>query len=139
MVKRNILLRKIESIEKHFGIALQYKGLSLAAFLEQREAQDIVAFNLFQAINSLISMMEHIVVDENYGLPESAYHAAEILSQKKILTKNDVALVRRMVGFRNIIAHQYVDIDKKKIYLVLKEGLVDIKRIVKKLAIKFKL
>ena len=138
MVKRNVLIRKIEAIEKHIVKAALYKSLSYAAFKSHPEAQDIVSFNLFQAINSLISMMEHIVVDEGYGLPESAYHAAELLRQKRILGSKDLETIRRMVGFRNVIAHQYTDIDTHKVYLALTEGSKDIVRLVKKLGKYFK-
>ena len=34
--------------------------------------------------------------------------------------------IKAMIGFRNIIAHEYGDIDLKMVYRILKENLVDI-------------
>jgi len=139
MVKRNVLIRKVEQIERHLAKLKIYQELSCAAFLDHADAQDIITFNLFQAVNNLISMIEHVVVDEGYGLPESASHAAEILVRQKILTARDLQIMCQMAGFRNIIALQYADIDQKKVHAALRCAGKDIRGIVKKLTKRFKL
>ncbi len=139
MVNKNVLYKKMEFIREHLLRVEFYAKCTYKEFVFDRNAQDIVEFNLFQSINLMIAMMEHIVVDEDYGLPQTAYHAAEILVSKKILTENDADIMRKMVGFRNVIAHQYDDIDKKKVYDALTKGVKDIRRIVNKLANRFKL
>ena len=138
MVKHSVLLSKIEHINRHLSRLRPYSRLRLEHFLESPNAQDIVEYNLFQAINHLIAMMEHIVVDEEYGLPQSAADAAVILKSKKIFTAKDADLVKKMVGFRNVVGHDYIHLDKRIVHTVLIKGVKDLRRVIAKLARKFK-
>lgn len=138
MVNQNILQRKLEHIDKHLAKLRLYQRVSLAALLEDEVMQDVVEYNLFQAINHLIALMEHIVVDESYGMPQSAYEGAQILKSKKILSQQDYEAIRRMIGFRNVVGHDYIHLDKKIVYGVLRNGAKDIYRITSKLAKKFR-
>jgi uncharacterized protein YutE (UPF0331/DUF86 family) len=139
MVNRNVLLGKIEYINGHLARVQQYRKLRFEHFIDDRNIQDIIEYNLFQAVNHLIAMMEHIVVDENYGLPQSAADAAVILKTKKVLTLKDVELIRKMIGFRNVVGHDYIHLDKKIVYGIMTKGIKDIQRIVVKLAKRYKI
>jgi uncharacterized protein YutE (UPF0331/DUF86 family) len=118
MVSRNILLTKVEYINRHVLRMRPYRGLRFEHFLRDINAQDIIEYNLFQAINHFIAMMEHIVVDEDYGLPQSAADAAGMLKTKRVFTAKDVELIRKMIGFRNVLGHDYIHLDKKIVYAV---------------------
>ena len=85
MVDKNVIVGRAQQIEGHLAKIAPYMSLSLKKFLDDPVAQDIVEYNLFQIVNHLIDMVQHIVVDEGYGFPDSAYEAAEILPKKGIL------------------------------------------------------
>lgn len=138
MVNKNILERKLEFIDKHLMRVEQHRRISLPALLEDQSMQDVVEYNLFQTINHLIALMEHIVVDEGYGMPQSAYDGAQLLKVKRILTAADCDVMRQMIGFRNVIGHDYIHLDKKIVYRVLIKGTKDIRRIAAKLLKKFR-
>ncbi len=137
MVNQDILRTKIEFINNHLERILPYRSLSSEEFLQDIKAQDIVEYNCFQIINHLIDLMEYIVVDQDYGLPQTAYEAAVILAEKGILEQNDLDLLKRMIGFRNVVGHDYIDIDKQIVYGVLTSGKDDIHRVLSKITIKF--
>ena len=42
-----------------------------------------------------------------------------------------------MVGFRNVVGHDYMNIDKKMVYSILTEGTQDIKGLVSKIVKRF--
>ncbi len=138
MVNKNVLERKIEFIDKHLARLEQYRKVSLNAMLGDQAMQDIVEYNLFQAINHLIALIEHIVVDEGYGMPQSAYEGAALLKAKNIFTANDCDVLQKMIGFRNVIGHDYIHLDKKIVFKVLNKGIKDIRRIAMKLMKKFR-
>lgn len=60
MVNRNVISRRIEQIDRHLERLSPYAGTELGHFLEDSNAQDIVEYNLFQCVNHLIDMMQHI-------------------------------------------------------------------------------
>jgi len=99
MVDKNILVGRVEQIEKHLRKIAAYRRMSLREFLRDEKTQDIVEYNLFQIVNHFIDIIQHIVVDEEYGFPQTAYEAAQILTDKKILTAKDLKIFKNMIGF----------------------------------------
>ncbi len=137
MVDKELILKRVEYIDKHLDRIVPYKGLSLEEFLENITAQDIVEYNLFQIVNHLIDIIQHIVVDEGYGMPQSAYDAVLLISRQGILGERDVVLLKKMIGFRNVIGHDYIDVDKSIVYSILTKSMEDIKNIVAKIIERF--
>ena len=137
MVNREILIKRIEQIERHLGKISAYRKLSRGEFLKDSNAQDIVEYNLFQIVNHLIDIMQHIVVDEDYGLPQTAYEAVEIFQKKGFLNKKDLDLLKKMIGFRNVVGHDYISIDKGVVHRILTGGERDIKRVIGKITKNF--
>ena len=127
----------MEKIDYHFKRVMLYHRFTLGEYQNDLTAQDIVEYNLFQTINHFIDMMQHIVTDEGYGFPQTAYESAEILKKQKIFTQRDLEIIRQMIGFRNVIGHEYIDIDKRIVYEILTKRLSDIQRMVGKLARRF--
>jgi len=137
MVNKNAIIKRLEQIDRHLKRLAQYEDLSMKEFLGDSDAQDIVEYNLFQTVNHIIDIIQHIVVDENYGYPETAYDAAQIFYEKGFLTKRDLDIIKRMVGFRNIVGHDYVRLDKSVVFQILKRGQKDIRSITSKITKKF--
>jgi uncharacterized protein YutE (UPF0331/DUF86 family) len=137
MLDKNVITTRIEQIDKHLDRISSYSKLSYEDFLKDKNVQDIVEYNLFQIVNHLINITQHIVVDEDYGLPQTAYEASQILHHKGILSGDDLELLRKMIGFRNIVGHDYISLNKKAVYFILTEGTEDIRRILSKITRNF--
>ncbi|MBI5416142.1 MAG: DUF86 domain-containing protein [Candidatus Omnitrophica bacterium] len=134
MVDKNILVGRVEQIEKHLRKIAAYRRMSLEEFLRDEKTQDIVEYNLFQIVNHFIDIIQHIVVDEEYGFPQTAYEAAQILADKKILTAKDLEIFKNMIGFRNVVGHDYIEINKKTVYDILTTGEKEIKRVLSRIS-----
>ncbi|MCB5560622.1 type VII toxin-antitoxin system HepT family RNase toxin [Anaerosalibacter bizertensis] len=70
------------------------------------------------------------MVDNNMGNPETLGEAFSILNKDKYLNDDETKIYKNMVGLRNILSHEYINIDKKIIYNILKNNLIDIKKFV---------
>jgi uncharacterized protein YutE (UPF0331/DUF86 family) len=137
VVDKNVIVGRAQQIEGHLAKIAPYMSLSLKKFLDDPVAQDIVEYNLFQIVNHLIDMVQHIVVDEGYGFPDSAYEAAEILRKKGILKQTEVEVFKKMIGFRNVVGHDYISINKRTVYTVLTRGQEDIRALLSRIVKKF--
>ena len=137
MLDKNVIVTRIEQIDKHLKKVSFYKNFSYEKFLEDTNVQDIVEYNLFQIVNHLINIVQHTVVEEDYGLPQSAYEASQILCEKRILDEDDLEILRKMIGFRNIVGHDYISINKEVVYFILTKGLEDISSILSKITEKY--
>jgi uncharacterized protein YutE (UPF0331/DUF86 family) len=137
MVDKNVITSRIEQIERHSYKISPYKTLSYEEFVQDPIAQDVVEYNIFQITNHVIDIIQHIVVDEDYGLPQSSYEAAQILLEKGILEENNLQLLKKMIGFRNVVGHDYISINKQIVYSILTEGMDDIALILSKITDNF--
>ena len=137
MLDKNLLLTRIEEIDKHLGKISPFRKLTYSEFLSDTSAQAIVEYNLFQIINHLINITQHIVVDEEYGFPQTSYEASRILFDKGILDSDNLDLMKKMIGFRNVVGHNYLNIDKEVVYYILTKGEHDIKKILSKITSNF--
>jgi uncharacterized protein YutE (UPF0331/DUF86 family) len=137
MLDKNLLLTRLEDIDKPLEKISPLSKLTYQEFLNDTTAQDIVEYNLFQIINHLITITQHIVVDEDYGLPQTSYEASQILFDKGILGSADLDLMKKMIGFRNIVGHNYLNINKEVVYFILTSGQQNIRKILSHIIIKF--
>jgi uncharacterized protein YutE (UPF0331/DUF86 family) len=137
MIDRWVLTRRIEEIDKHLAKIEPYAGRSLEDFLGDSVMQDVVEYNLFQIVNHMIDIFQHIAVDQEYGFPQTAYEAAQLLHENGFLDTDDLEVFRKMVGFRNVVGRDYLRINKKTVYSILTEGRKEIKGLAGKIVKKF--
>lgn len=130
MVNIQVIKQRINQLTNSLNKIERFQGLSLEEFLRNDIAQDVVEYNLFIAINMIIDLATHIVVDNNLGNPETLGEAFNVLNREKYLSDDETKIYRNMVGLRNILSHEYLKIDKKIIYDVLQNNLIDIKKFI---------
>ena len=137
MIDRLVLTRRVEEIEMHLARIEPFARQSLKEFLGDPIAQDVVEYNLFQIVNHLIDIVQHIAVDEDYGYPQTAYEAGHLLFERGVFSEGDQESYKKMVGFRNVVGHDYLPINKNIVYSILAEGRKEIKDLVGKMVKKF--
>ncbi len=130
MVNIEVIKQRLNQLSTSLNKTERFKEISLEEFLRDDIIQDVVEYNLFIAINMMIDIATHIVVDNNIGNPETLGEAFSILNKEKYLNDDETKIYRNMVGLRNILSHEYLKIDKKIIYGILKNNLVDIKKFI---------
>ena len=130
MVNIDVIKKRLNQLSTSLNKIERFKDVSLKEFLNDDIIQDVVEYNLFIAINMMVDIATHIVIDNNMGNPETLGEAFSILNKEKYLSDNEMKIYRNMVGLRNILSHEYVNIDKNIIYDILKNNLIDIKRFI---------
>jgi uncharacterized protein YutE (UPF0331/DUF86 family) len=137
MIDRLVLTRRVEEIEKHLAKIEPFARQSLKDFLEDPITQDVVEYNLFQIVNHFIDIVQHIAVDEDYGYPQTAYEAGHLLLEKGVFDEWDQEIFRKMVGFRNVVGHDYLRINKETVHSILTKGQGEIKALLVKIVKRF--
>ena len=130
MVCLEVIKQRLNQLSASINKIERFKGISLEDFMQDDIVQDVVEYNLFIAINMMIDIATRIVVDNNIGNPETLGEAFSILNKEKYINDDETKIYRNMVGLRNILSHEYLKIDKRVIYDILKNNLVDIKKFI---------
>ncbi len=130
MVDKKVVLGRLEQIHQAIKQIEQFGDLKERDFLKDRNVQDICEYNLFIAINSMIDIVNHIVADENLGELSFLSDGFVILGEKGVFPQEDVDNYKKMVGFRNLIAHEYAGIDKRKVFEIIRRDLPFIRKFI---------
>jgi len=93
---------------------LQTKPLS--EFETDPYLKDIVERNLEVAAQCCIDIANRIIALEGYDKPNDAFEAIIRLGEQNILPLDFAKQFAPITGFRNILIHEYLDIDWKEVY-----------------------
>lgn len=128
MVEKAIIRRKIEQAEEHLRRIRQLPPLSQEAFRKDDTTQDVLLFNLIQAIQNCIDMAAHIVSDHGWGVPGSQREAFDILKDRDVVHAELAESLVSMVGFRNRVVHEYDRINLDVVYDIWQSRIGDIEK-----------
>jgi uncharacterized protein YutE (UPF0331/DUF86 family) len=85
------------------------------ALLNDRDRLDATKYGLVTALEGCIRVAQHLAASEGWESPATNAHAFRVLADNGVI---DVELARRLAkaaGFRNLLIHQYADIDDKRV------------------------
>lgn len=88
-----------------------------------------IKYLMIAAIEGCIDVAQHVCSAEKWGPPRDNGDAMRILGERTVLDGPTADALRRAVGFRNVLVHEYVEVDDA-IVLVRLADLVDLDRFV---------
>ncbi len=130
MVNINVIKQRLSQLDESIKRIEKYNHLTFDQYIKNDIAQDVTEYNLFIAINMISDMATHIVVDNNLGNPKTLGESFDILWKKNYINKKEAKKYKKMVGLRNILAHEYLDINKRIIYDSIKNKTEDLREFI---------
>ncbi len=83
----------------------------LAAMGLRSWVEELAALHALQVqAQALLDMLLRVAAEMGYA-PESPGEAARILLEEGLLSGDDYAFVRKLIGFRNVVVHAYASVD----------------------------
>ena len=70
-------------------------------------------------IENAIGKSKHILKMRGYSIPVSAYDSFELLALNRHITKSDLDTWRKIIGLRNSIVHEYMDVNMDVVFDVI--------------------
>jgi uncharacterized protein YutE (UPF0331/DUF86 family) len=123
----DVVLNKKESIERCIRQIRRYYVMpSELPFEKDHLRQDAIAANLQRAAEQVIDMANHIIRKRKLGLPKESGESFELLARAGVIPQDLADKLQGMVGFRNIMVHQYQEIDIKIMVNVIEHHLDDL-------------
>lgn len=123
----DIVLNKKESIERCIKqVRFYYCMPSGVPFEEDSMKQDAIAVNLQRAAEQVIDLANHVIKKRKLGLPKESRESFDILATSGVIPRELAGKLKGMVGFRNILVHQYEDLDVKIMVDVIEHRLDDL-------------
>jgi len=96
------------------------------AFLADSDVQDIVERNLHLAIESVLDVGQHIISSSGWKPAEEYAGVFKILADRGVIDNSLLARLAGMAGFRNLLVHEYAEIDHLQVFDILKNHFEDL-------------
>ena len=126
MVDRYVIDARIAKIREYVALLRKiYKQADEKSFIKDPLIHGNAERYLQLAIQSVLDISNHIVADMRLNLPADNQELFEMLATHKILPRPLSKKLTAMAGFRNILVHEYLEIDRKRVYEALKNDLRD--------------
>ncbi|WP_298269799.1 DUF86 domain-containing protein [Geobacter sp.] len=123
----DIVLNKKESIERCIKQIRTYYALPGAApFAEDYLKQDAIALNLQRACELCIDLANHTIKLRKLGLPKESKESFRLLAAGGIIPRDLAVRLEGMVGFRNVLVHEYQKLDITLMIDVIENRLDDL-------------
>ena len=132
MVRIEILQKRISKAYEYLEILKKIKKeYSKEIFVKDPLIYGSTERFLQLTIEALIDIGNHIVSDQNLGQVNFYSDIPELLYQNNYIKKDLKEIFIQIIGFRNILVHDYLNIDLSIVYSVLNEKLDDLFSILK--------
>lgn len=107
------------------------KKINRKQFLTEDFMRRAVERYLQLAIEAALDIADQIINEEGLRKPKEYRDNILILGEKGILSKKFADQFSYAAGFRNILVHDYVRLDKEKVYEHFKKDAADIEKFIK--------
>jgi uncharacterized protein YutE (UPF0331/DUF86 family) len=128
MVNRDLLAAKLADLYDRVQRVRTRTPESIESLRSDRDALDIVSFNLMQCVQICSDVASHLIADEHWPVARTLAEGFARLEERGVLTPTTSESLRRAVGLRNIVAHGYSGIDVALCFRAATAGIADIER-----------
>ncbi len=129
MVRREVIRKRLARLEEYLDILASLARYREAEFLASPEKYGSAERFLQLAIEATLDIGAHLVADLRLGSIEVSRDVPQHLGEAGIVPPDLQKIWIRMIGFRNILVHDYLDVDRRLVYQVLQNHLGDFRRL----------
>jgi uncharacterized protein YutE (UPF0331/DUF86 family) len=108
--------RRLDELSERLARLEPLKNKSLEEFLQDAYLRDIVERNLEIAAQACIDICHRLIALGNARKPVDYYEAFLIVGEMGILPGDFARRLASMAGFRNILVHEYLQVDWDLVY-----------------------
>jgi uncharacterized protein YutE (UPF0331/DUF86 family) len=115
MLDKNRILAKIDELDRYLGELRQIAPSTFdeyAAIEKKRSSERLLQL----CVECVIDVCKLLVVQLRLGLPSEESDLFRKLEKERILSPENAETLRRMRGFRNILIHEYAEVDDNLVF-----------------------
>lgn len=133
MTNNFIIESKISSIQKYLQILKEFQDYSQEQLVGDIYLKGSAERYLYLLTQSVLDLAEAIIAFKDFRRPQTYSESFDILQEEKLISSDLTEKLVKMAKFRNVIAHDYQNLDFGIIYDVLQNHLQDIEEFLKQI------
>ena len=133
MTNLSVIENKISSNRKYLKILKRYTVYSRQEIEKNVDVRGAVERYLYLAAQAAIDLAEAVISYKGFRKPTTMSEAFYILNEEDIVSGELTEKMVRMVGFRNVMAHDYEKVNYDIVYDVLQNRLADVAEFIERI------
>lgn len=126
MVDRETYSRRLDGLHGYLEKLRAFRGTSEAEFRASPALHDLAERYLHLAMECVLDLGNHIIAEQRLSAPEANRDTFTRLEEAGELPADLAGRLRAWAGFRNILVHQYLDIDHGIAWHAIQNDLADL-------------
>ncbi|TET61742.1 MAG: DUF86 domain-containing protein [Promethearchaeota archaeon] len=124
-INRDLVITRLNKLNELLDILNELKNIKKEDFLSNYKNYFTAQRTLEICINICIDIGNHIVSLNNIERPEIFSDIIKILAKHNVISEELSTRLIKMVRFRNLLGHFYLEIDNEIIYNILQNDIKD--------------
>ncbi|MBI3333008.1 MAG: DUF86 domain-containing protein [Candidatus Omnitrophica bacterium] len=134
MVNPEVVASRLAKLREYLGYLRILKRYSYREFASDPFVRGSVERYLHLAIECCLDLGNHLIADRGLRRAQDYKEVFLILGEAKLLPQAFAKRIAPMGGFRNILVHDYLKVDPRKIYEALQDRLPDFEQFARRMA-----
>jgi uncharacterized protein YutE (UPF0331/DUF86 family) len=126
MVDANVIAAKLAELADRIARVRQHRPADAKALAADRDAFDLVSFNLMLAVQTSVDIAGHLIADEGWAPAKDLAEAFHRLREHGVVSRETGDALARAAGLRNVVAHVYAQADPELVLRAATSGLDDL-------------
>lgn len=131
MIDKHLIERHLKEIEKNVSILKKFREYKKEEIAESEEILWKINYGLVITIQHILDIGNHILASEGKNEFDDYTTLIDTLGKHRIIPEDFAKKIRGMAGFRNILVHEYLEVEANEVYKCLQSGLDDFLNFVK--------
>lgn len=127
MVNPETIRRRLNKLDDYLEILEHARRYTQEEFTADPERYGSAERFLHLAIETLNDIANHVIADQRLGPVEQYSDLPRLFAEQSWIDRSQKELWTRMIGFRNILVHDYLDVNHQIVYDVLQNNLDDLR------------
>jgi len=126
MVNPDIVASKLAELADRVARVRGHTRASVEELGTDRDALEIVSFNLMLAVQTCADIASHVIADEAWPPARNLAESFERLEQNGVLDSTTTRQMQKAVGLRNVVVHGYGHVDVAMVHAAATAGVGDL-------------
>lgn len=128
LVDKTVILRKLSELETYLKQIREFAGVTFQVYNTDWRTQRIVERTLQMMIETCADIANHIVSDKGMRTPTGYADTFSVLLENAVIDPDLSTMMKKMAKFRNVVVHQYENVDAEIVIAILTKHLNDFER-----------
>jgi len=129
VVRPEVVRRRLLKLDDYLSILEKLGRYNLQEFITEPEHYGSAERFLQLAIEAINDMASHVIADNELGTVTVSSDIPKLFKEKGYTTNELTQMWIQMIGFRNILVHDYLEVDRTIVHKVLQNRLTDLKEL----------